>query len=174
MSTDYVAGLYEEVVSASGEGIQVRDIADAVFTRLSHEQEIGIADAIPVEELRRAYVSQELFKVRGGKKRSGRRSLPILAQAIKHNKLPEDLGILDQAFPVGDGTDKVLRYWTQDDWQAMTGAVTLNRDYVNQQANENLRDSEVIIGAFKTRKAKVTGDLFAKVKVPSPKKRVVS
>lgn len=175
MSTDYLAELHKEIVTEHPEGISVADVTEAVFTRFSHEQEIGIADEVPIEELRKAYVTQGMGKVRGGARRSGRRNLPILARHLARGEdLPEDLAILDDAFPVGDGTDKVLRYWTLDDWEAMTGAVTLNRDYVNQQANESLRDSEVIIGAFKTRKAKFTGDLFAKAKVPSPKKRVVS
>ena len=69
---------------------------------------------------------------------------------------------LDLAVPVGDGTDKLLRYWTVDDWQESINVRNRAAADVVDSAREHEGYASVVIAALKIANGGFTGDLFEK------------
>jgi hypothetical protein len=68
--------------------------------------------------------------------------------------------ILDYAYMIGDGSDKVLRYWAQEDWIDSAMERYRNAAAATQAAKDFDALSQGVVAAMKTRHSIFTGDMY--------------
>lgn len=163
---DWIIDRYDEFVGSEGDdGALVEKSRDAVAHAYADAVESG-AISRPTVDL--VTEGRSLFNSHAGRAREQRRvsmknsAAHLLDALLGETVLGADDPALGLAYPLGDGTDKVLRLWTVDDWQAAkderyrnaaaaTGAAA---DFDSNVASE-------FIAALRKRGKRTTGDLFA-------------
>ncbi len=130
------------------------------------------ADAVESGEIERwqadvfteglALFDRHVKPIRERRKSAMRRDVEYLIDALKDGTmLGADDPVLNQAFPLGDGRDKTLRFWTAEDWRSATTERYRNAAAVTGAArrfDEELAD--LIVRALAGRGVNTTGDLF--------------
>lgn len=110
----------------------------------------------------RALFDRLVKPVREQRKSSMRKDAEYLVDALNDaTVLGESDPVLDQAFPLGDGRDKTLRYWTRDDWRAAATERYRNAAAVTEAARRFDEAAELIAQALASRGVNTTGALFA-------------
>ena len=109
----------------------------------------------------RALFDRFVGPARDGRRRTFKNCTLFLIDALSDSTLlgVED-PVLDQAFPLGDGTDKTLRYWTSDDWAASVTERYRNAASATAAAAEFDVRAQTIITALRTTGSRQTGDLY--------------
>lgn len=74
--------------------------------------------------------------------------------------LGRDHPIFSEAFPVGDGRDKTLGFWTADDWQDAINERNSNAVAVAAAAHEFQIAARSVIARLQSTGASITSDLF--------------
>lgn len=128
MSTDrdqYIDSLYDQHLREASGAVAISDLVDKcaieVESYIAHEER-----DIPAEA--RAATRARFEHLRRRRSKSLRKDLAYL---LDFQENPEDAAqsvapLLDQGYKVGDGTDKTLRYWTDEDLN--TAVVTRYRE----------------------------------------------
>lgn len=108
----YVAGQHDEAPS-------VDKSRDAVATAYAEGVRHGRIERrrLELETEGRELFDRLVMPERDHRRASFRVSARYLVDAITDQTvLGEQDPVLDQAYPIGDGTDKTLRYWNPEDW----------------------------------------------------------
>jgi len=155
---------YDAIVKNSGDdGSEVDKTKDAV----AHVY----ADGVETAEIERwatdlvaegrALFDQMVKPERDRRRNEMRKSVEYLLDTLADGTI---LGVndpkLDLSYAVGDGRDKTLRLWTQDDWQSSTTARYRNAAQVTRAASTFDDGATKIIRAMQARDVRKTGDLF--------------
>ena len=92
------------------------------------------------------------------RRRKGRHGF---AENIANSLFGTDDPLLDIAVPVGDGTDKVLRFWTIDDWRESIRVRERAATDAAESAAEHAKHANSVIVALANEGGGYTGDLFS-------------
>lgn len=152
------------VSAASNDGSEVEKSRDALAHAYSDAVESGQAERWRDDLTTEGRVLFDRFvkPAREQRKSSMRRSAQELVDALNGETI---LGVqdprLDQAYPLGDGRDKTLRYWTAEDWRAATTERYRNAAAVTAAAKEFDEAADQITRALISHGVNTTGELFA-------------
>ncbi len=110
----------------------------------------------------RALFDRLVKPVREQRKSTMRRDAEYLADTLAgETVLGEADPVLDQAFPLGDGRDKTLRFWTAEDWRTAVTERYRNAAAVTEAARRFDESADAIVRAMTGRGVKTTGELFS-------------
>jgi len=155
---------YDHIVAEAGDdGSEVDKTKDAVMHKYADGVETGDIERYTtnVTAEARALFDQFVKPERDRRRNEMRKSVEYLLDALMDGTI---LGVndpkLDLSYAVGDGRDKTLRLWTQDDWQSATTARYRNAAQVTKAASAFDDDATRIVHAMQARGVRKTGDLF--------------
>lgn len=157
---------YDGFVSDSrDDGAALEKCRDAVATAYADAVESGTADRWTPDLVTegRALFNQFIEPERERRRTSVKRSWRNLLDALSGETiLGRDDPALALAYPIGDGTDKTLFYWTAEDFQAATMERFRNAAAATEAAAEFDREyASAFIAAMKRRNVAYFGALFA-------------
>lgn len=154
---------YDRIVEEAGDdGLDVGKAKDAVAQAYADAVETGEIDPVgrsPIEE-GHLYAEKWINGTRTTRKAGLRRSMQEILDALSGETIlgTED-PYLAQAFALGDGRDKTLRAWTEDDWQIAIVERYRNAAEVTAAAAEFDALARQIIDRLHARGVRTTGDL---------------
>lgn len=154
---------YDRIVAEqSDQGMTVEKMRDALSHRYADAVERGESRYVDdIVDEGRALTNRFVSPVRDARRMSFRKNVGDIIDALNGDTiLGRDDPRLDQAFPIGDGTDKTLRYWSADDWTDATTERYRNAASATASAAEFDELSQVIVGALRSRNVRLTGELF--------------
>lgn len=113
----------------------------------------------------RALFDRYVMRERDRRRESIRRSAEDVLDAFERSTAMSEMDpLLSLAYPLGDGTDKALRYWTREDWEAASIERFRNAASATAAADEFDRLAQRVIYALTNQGAATVGALF-----PEPK-----
>lgn len=155
---------FDTFVTENDEGVELEKSRDAVAHAYADAVEAGdIArwDADTTSEGRGLF--DRLVKpVREQRKSTMRSDAQYLVDALNGDTiLGRDDPALSQAYPLGDGRDKTLRFWTAEDWRSAVTERYRNAAAVTEAARRLDELADRIVAALVSHGVNTTGDLFA-------------
>lgn len=155
---------FDAIVAAGGaNGSVFEKSRDAVVHRYIDGLDSGEFDAYESDRVSetRGLFDRLVKPVRDHRKSSMRKSAEYLIDALNDaTVLGNDDPALAQAFPLGNGRDKTLKFWTSDDWRAAATERYRNAAAVTEAARSFDALADLIAAALIRRGVNTTGDLF--------------
>lgn len=159
---------YDEVVQSEPDGVEL--------AKIKHEVGLRYEDAVESGEIERdapalSAEGEDKFDkyippARRSRKAVFRRDLGNLLDALNgETVLGEDDPRLDQAFPIGDGRDKTLRYWSVDDFQNALSVRYAKAADSMDAADGFAKIAREVIRQMSAHNARMFGRLFAEPEV---------
>ena len=162
---DWLTSKFDAYVTDSGDdGSTVEKSRDAIAHAYSDAVETGDLGRWKSDLVTegRALFDRFVKPVREQRKSAMRRDAEYLVDALNdETALGRDDPALAQAFPLGDGRDKTLRFWTAEDWRTATTERYRNAAAVTEAARRFDEAADLIVRALTGRGVNTTGDLFA-------------
>jgi hypothetical protein len=155
---------YDAAVDETGDdGASLEKARDVVAHEYAEAVESGAQPrhAPDLVEEGRILFNEFIGAERKRRKESMREQVAYLLDAFESEDGAYVDPILAQAYPLGDGTDKALRYWNADDWGG--ARTTRYRKAAEATKAADLFDRETVdpmLDAMRSRNARTTGDLF--------------
>ena len=161
---------YDEHVREAGAAVSVADARAAIARRYKRDVLARrIKRAKPsIEDEGRHLFDRWVMPKRSARTTNLRKNGQHLIDALRGNTiLGRDDPYLDMAYPLGNGQDKTLRYWTAEDWECSR----IERHRVADAEKRSARDfddevASVFIAELRRTGVRFTGDLpFAREEV---------
>lgn len=156
---------YDAVVGEEpDEGATVEKSRDAVAHAYADavEKDEQTRRKIDLVEEGRMWFDREVGPLRTSRRSSLKRDAEYIRDALTPGAtmLGTDDPIFDQAYPLGNGSDKTLRYWTTADWMGSVQERTQKAKDATDAAEEFNEVAKVIVTAMTERGVTQTGRLF--------------
>ena len=162
--TEWLVATYDEVVTGEGaDGATVEKARDAVAHAYADAVDRGEIDRVAVDVVAegRDLFDRHIGRTRTRRRESIRKDMEYMLDALADETI---LGrhdpIFQQAYPLGDGRDKVLGLWTQEDW--LGAAAERNSNVVAAAAAAHSFEvmAKAIVDRLRDASAGLTIDLF--------------
>lgn len=159
---DYMVTAFDEVVTKNGHRIELQKSRRQVAERYAKDVmrgRVGRPEQTLVSEGLALF--DRFVKPERDRRRKGRHGF---AEQIAKSLLGNSEPVLDLAVPLGDGTDKILRYWSIADWKESVAVRNRAADDAAESAAEHEKYAEIVIEALAEGSTEFTGDLFTSKK----------
>lgn len=163
---DWIIATYDEIVAAHADaGVRVEEARVEFMARYAEAVTSGAVSGQAFDDMEIGAIlfDQVVRPARSQRRSSWKSNLGYLGSILLGEEVDGDLvdPILNMAFPVGDGSDKTLRLWSEEDWKQSVVSRYRNAADATAAAAEHDRLVGAILDAFATTGAVFTRDLFA-------------
>lgn len=163
LNASWFVRTYDQIVNEAGpDGQDTEKNRDAVAHAYADAVETGEIEryAADLVEEGRDLFNKTVMPRRSSRRNLMRQSMENLLAVIKGEALLDDTDpILEWAFPLGEGSDKTLRYWTVEDWMTAWTVRFSKAAQASTAADEFYQLAKEIVTAMKRNGAAMTGAL---------------